>query len=159
MALQDFVVASRVLRKSPGIHSDCCVDHRFRSRRNTAIFSVINAVLLQPLPYTDSDRLVIGGMDLRVRNVHDLPFSNADFIDLRDGTKAFFQDFAGVFTGRNVVPREDGTSEQIRWAVATTNFFRVTGARILLGRDFSQQDGIPGPPGRPHLLGLHHRPV
>ncbi len=95
-------------------------------------------------------------MDLRVRNVHDLPFSSADFIDLRNGTKGFFQDFAGVFTGPALVPRGDGTSEQIHWAVATTNFFRVTGARVVLGRDFTEQDGIPEHPGA-QTSRLHHR--
>jgi predicted permease len=116
---------------------------------STAIFSVVNAVLLRPLPYMDPDRLVIGSMDLRVRNVHDLAFSSAGFIDLRNGTKAIFQDLAGVFTGPALVPRDDGTSEQIHWAVATTNFFRVTGARVVLGRDFTEEDGIPESPTPP----------
>ena len=96
-------------------------------------------------PYKDSARLVIAGMDLRKRNVHDLPFSNADFIDLREGTKDFFSDMAGVFTGRMVVPREDGTPEQIRYAVATTNFFDVMGGKIVLGRNFTALDGTPQP--------------
>ena len=71
---------------------------------STTIFSVTNAVLLRPLPYSDPGKLVIAGMDLRKRDVHDLPFSNADYIDLRDGTKAYFSDMAGVFTGRTRRP-------------------------------------------------------
>jgi predicted permease len=115
----------------------------------TAIFSVTNAVLLQPLPYKTPDRLVIAGMDLRQRHVRDLQFSNADFIDLRDGTRNAFEDFAGVLTGRQVLPREDGTPEQIRVAVVTTNFFRLTGARIVRGRDFQDDDGVPQPESQP----------
>ncbi len=149
MAMKDFAVASRILRKSPAFTITAVLTIALGVGASTAIFSVTNAVLLQPLPYRDSARLVIGGMELRKRNVPDLPFSNADFIDLREGTKALFSDFAGVFTFRNVVPREDGTPEQISTAVVTTNFFRTTGGRILFGRDFTPEDGIPQPPAPP----------
>ena len=108
-----------------------------------------NAVLLRPLPYKDPGRLVVAGMELRQRNVRDLPFSNADYIDLREGTKNFFEDMAGVFTAPLLVARDDGTSEQVHLAVVTTNFFQVTGAYIAVGRDFNQQDGIPQPPPPP----------
>jgi predicted permease len=145
----DVEFSFRQLRKNPGFAIAAILTLALGIGASTAVFSVVNAVLLRPLPYTDADRLVIGSMDLRVRNVHDLPFSSADFIDLRNGTKAFFQDFAGVFTGPALVPRGDGTSEQIHWAVATTNFFRVTGARVVLGRDFTEEDGIPQSPAPP----------
>jgi len=97
---------------------------------STAIFSIANAVLLRPLPYKDPDRLVIACSDLRNRNVRDFPFSNANFIDLREGTKNVFQDLAGVFTDRNVLQREDVTPEQILLAVVTTNFFRFVVVNI-----------------------------
>jgi putative ABC transport system permease protein len=112
---------------------------------STAIFSVTNAVLLRPLPYKDPGRLAIACADLRKRNVRDFPLSNADYIDLREGTKSAFQDMAGVFTFPNVLPREDGTPEQVQFAVVTTNFFRLMGAGILKGRDFADDDGIPQP--------------
>jgi predicted permease len=115
----------------------------------TAIFSVTNGVLLQPLPYKDPNRVVVSGMDLRHRHVRDLPFSNADFIDLRDGTKTVFEDLGGVFTFRNVTPLEDGTPEQTRVAIVTTNFFRLLGGRIVLGRDFYDEDGLPQPVAPP----------
>src|SRR4029077_5863346 len=83
--------------------------------------------------------------DMRNRNVRDFPFSNENFIDMRDATKDTFQDFAGVFTFRNVLLKEDGTPEQIRSAVVTTNFFRLLGAKIALGRDFTDADGLPQP--------------
>src|SRR5208282_12452 len=149
MAWQDFVIASRILQKSPVFTLTAVLTIALGVGASTAIFSVTNAVLLQPLPYKDADRLVIAGMDLRQRGVQDLPFSNADFIDLRDGTATLFEDIAGVFTGRDVVSREDGTPEQISWAVVTTDFFRATGGRVILGRDFTQEDGIPRPPAPP----------
>ncbi|HUA14495.1 MAG TPA: ABC transporter permease [Verrucomicrobiae bacterium] len=147
--LQNLKIAVRVLLRSPLFTLTAVVTIALGLGASTAIFSVTDAVLLQPLPYKDPDRLVIAGMELRQRHVRDLPFSNADYIDLRDGTKDSFQDMGGVFTDRIVIDREDGTPEQIRLAVATTNFFRLMGAEIQFGRDFSDEDGIPRPTPAP----------
>src|ERR1700685_3217017 len=112
----EFVYAARTLRKSPIFLTTAAVTIALGVGASTAIFSVTNAVLLQPLPYRDAGRLVVAGMDRSQRNARGLPCSNADYIDLRDGTKTVFSDMAGVFTGRNVVPQEDGRPEQIRYA-------------------------------------------
>src|SRR5438034_562371 len=149
MPLQDLAFAGRTLRKSPIFALTAALTIALGVGASTAIFSVTNAVLLRPLPYKDPDRLVIACSDLRNRNVRDFPFSNANFIDLREGTKNVFQDLAGVFTDRNVLQREDGTPEQIRLAVVTTNYFRLVGAKMALGRDFTDADGIPQPPPPP----------
>jgi putative ABC transport system permease protein len=145
MTWKNIAIAARILLKRPGYTLIAVLTIALGVGASTTIFSVTNAVLLKPLPYLDPDKLVIGGMDLRKRDVHDLPFSNADYIDLRDGTKAYFSDMAGIFTGRTIVPREDGTPEEVNIAVATTNFFDVMGAKIVYGRDFNAQDGIPQP--------------
>src|SRR5216684_5035124 len=145
MPLKDFAYAARILRKSPVFTLTAALTIALGVGASTAIFSVTNAVLMRPLPYKDPDRLVIACSDLRNRNVRDFPFSNANFIDLREGTKNVFQDLAGVFTDRNVQQREDGTPEQVRSAVVTTNFFRLVGAKIALGRDFTEADGTPQP--------------
>jgi putative ABC transport system permease protein len=149
VAIKNLAIASRILWKLPAFTITAVLTIALGVGASTAIFSVTNAVLLRPLPYKDPSRLVIGGMDLRKRNVHDLPFSNADYIDLREGTKALFTDMAGVFTGRAVLPREDGSPEQLRFSVVTTNFFQLTGGRIMYGRDFTAQDGLPQPPAPP----------
>ena len=112
---------------------------------STTIFSVTNSVLLKPLPFKNPNRLVVACSDLN-RHVHDFPFSNENFIDLRDGTKNVFEDMAGVFTFKQILPLNDGTPEQVRTAVVTTNFFNVMGAKIAFGRDFAQEDGLPQPP-------------
>ncbi len=146
MRLKDVAIAARILLKRPAYTLIAAITIALGVGTSTAIFSVTNAVLIQPLPYKDPGALVVAGMDLRKRNVHDLPFSNADFIDLREGTKSYFSDMAGVFTGRLVVPQEDGTPEQINIAVVTTNFFDVMGGKVALGRNFNSQDGLPQPP-------------
>src|SRR5580692_12142195 len=97
--LKTVLLAGRILRKNPVFTAIAVLTIALGVGASTAIFSVTNAVLLQPLPYRDAGRLVVAGMDLRQRNVRGLPFSNADYIDLRDGTKTVFSDMAGVFTG------------------------------------------------------------
>src|SRR6516165_6709794 len=145
MSLRTLVIAVRVLARNPLFTAVAVLTIALGVGTSTAIFSVANAVLLQPLPYRDPGKLVIAGMELRQRNVKNLPFSNADFIDLREGTKSVFSDMAGVFTSRLIAPSADGTPEQLRFAVVTTNFFSLTGARILYGRDFNAADGVPQP--------------
>src|SRR5579864_2030606 len=153
MVLQNLKIAIRVLLKNPLFTLTAVVTMALGLAATTAIFSVTNGVLLQPLPYEDPDRVVIAGMDLRQRHVRDLPFSNADFIDLRDGTKTVFEDLGGVFTFPNVTPLEDGTPEQTHVAIVTTNFFRLLGGRIALGRDFYDEDGLPQPAPPPPQAG------
>jgi putative ABC transport system permease protein len=145
MALRELAFAARTLRKSPIFALTAVLTIALGVGASTAIFSVTNAVLLRPLPYKDAEKLVIVASDMLKRNVRDFPLSNESFIDLRDGTKGAFEDMGGVFTFRNVLLKDDGTPEQVRSAVVTTNFFRLLGARIALGRDFSEGDGLPQP--------------
>ncbi len=149
MLLQNLKIAIRVLSKNPLFTLTAVATMALGLGATTTIFSVTNGVLLRPLPYKDPDRVVEIGMDLRQRHVRDLPFSNADFIDLRDGTKSVFDDLAGVFTFRFVSHLEDGTPEQTRAGFVTTNFFQLLGGQIVLGRDFYPEDGIPQPPAPP----------
>lgn len=149
MSLQDLRFAGRTLRKSPIFALTAVLTIALGVGASTAIFSVTDAVLLRPLPYKDPDRLIIACSDFHVRNVRDFPFSNEDFIDMRDATKREFQELGGVFTGRFTLPMEDGTPEQVRFGVVTTNFFHMVGAGIVLGRDFTDADGLPQPPPPP----------
>ena len=145
MSLRSLVVAVRVLSRNPLFTAVAVLTISLGVGTSTAIFSVADAVLLKQLPYRDPGKLIIAGMELRQRNVKNLPFSNADFIDLREGTKSAFSDMAGVFTGRLISSSCRRHAEQIRWARVTTNFFSLTGARIMDGRDFNADDGIPSP--------------
>src|SRR5215470_5998773 len=118
VALHNWRVALRVLWRSPLFTLTAVVTITLGIGASTAIFSVTHAVLLQSLPYKDADRLVFAGMELRQRHVRDLPFSNADYIDMRDGTKDAFEDYAGATTFRQVVVHDDGTPEEAKFATA-----------------------------------------
>src|ERR1700736_4595097 len=135
MALKDFMYAGRMLRNSPVFAITAVATIALGIGASTAIFSVTNAVLLRPLPYRNPERLVIACTDMRKRDVRDFPVSNADYFDMRNGARTNFEDFAAVRTNRGVLPRDDGTPEQVRQAVVTTNFFRLMGASVAVGRD------------------------
>ena len=146
MLFRDFIFAGRTLRKSPIFALTAVITIAMGVGASTAIFSVTNAVLLRPLPYKNPDQLVIIPSDMRNRGVKDFPFSNANFIDLREATKTELQGIAGVFTFPLTLTGEDGMPEQVHAGVVTTNYFRLVGAGIALGRDFSDDDGQPQPP-------------
>ncbi len=148
---KDLTYAVRTLRRAPLFALAAAVTIALGIGATTAIFSVTNAVLLRPLPYKDADRLVLVWRHFKERGFNDFIFSNADFFDLRDGTNEVFDDMAGVSTFRAFVPRGDGGTEQISKALVTTNFFRMMGAKILLGRDFTEEDGQPQP-AEPEVL-------
>ena len=101
MRFQEFAYTLRTLWKSPVFSATVIVTIALAIGANTAIFSVMHAVLAQPLPYKDPDRLVLGYGDLRRRNVRDLPLSNADYFDLRNGTKNAFEDFEQYSPAKN----------------------------------------------------------
>src|ERR1051326_867707 len=141
MLFREIIFAARVLRKSPVFTATALVTIALGIGASTAIFSVANAVLLRPLPYKNPDKLVFAISDLRKRNVKDFPLSNCDFIDLQKGAASAFDEIAAVSTFRATLPREDGTAEQIRTAIVSTNFFRTMGTPVALGRDFTDSDG------------------
>jgi len=146
MPFRDLAFAGRTLRKSPVFALTAALTIALGVGASTAIFSVTNAVLLRPLPYQKPDQLVIIPSDMRNRGVKDFPFSNANFIDLREATKGQFQGLAGVFTFPITLTGEDGVPEKAHLGVVTTNYFQLVGARIVLGRDFIDDDGLPQPP-------------
>src|SRR6266513_2504473 len=146
MSLHDLAFAGRTLRKSPVFALTAALTIALGVGASTAIFSVTNAVLLRPLPYKDADQLVIIPTDMRNRGVKDFPFSNANFIDLREATKNEFQGLAGVFTFPFTLTGEDGMPERVHMGFVTTNYFQLVGARIAFGRDFSDDDAQPQPP-------------
>ena len=144
---KDLAYAMRGLRKNPGFSIVATVTIALGVGACTAIFSVVNAVLLRPLPYADAPRLVFVWGELRTRNVKDWPFAPPDYRDLQMQGTAVFEDLAGVIpAGRTPFSEQNGEPEQIQVGASTPNVFRVLGAHILVGRDFTDDDATPQAP-------------
>lgn len=143
--IHDFAYSARSLRKSPLFAAAAAITLALGIGAGTAIFSVTDAVLLKPLPYRDPDRLVLVFWENQAQNRRSFLHSNADFFDLRDGASPVFEDIGGVASFRAFVSREDGSTEQLGKALVTANFFRLMGARIAVGRDFTDADAVPQP--------------
>ncbi|HEX6049995.1 MAG TPA: ABC transporter permease [Gemmatimonadaceae bacterium] len=143
--MKEFRYAWRTLRGSPAFTLTAIITLALGIGASTAIFSVVNAVLLRPLPYADPDRLAIIWSDMLKREVYDFPIAPGDMPDLRRQATVF-QDIGGVVTGRQAIADDGGDPEQVTTAAATHNFFSLLGARILVGRNFTEDDAVPAPP-------------
>jgi putative ABC transport system permease protein len=111
---------------------------------STAIFSVVNAVLLKPLPYAQADRLVIVTSDMRNRHVTDFPIAPGDVRDMREQIKSL-GGIAGVNTFRLPLTGDESDPEQVRGGNVTTNLFSLLGVKMAAGRDFNDDDAKPPP--------------
>ena len=138
--LRDFRYALRQFRRKPGFALTVIGTIALGIGATVGVFSVVDSVLLRPLPYRNPDRLAVAYGDMRRRDTSDLPLSSPDFIDLENGAKRMFEGFAGVWTSKMLLERRDGGIEQVRSAAITTNFFQLLGGRIVLGRDFRDSD-------------------
>src|SRR2546428_9041121 len=144
---KDLAYAVRGLRKNLGFAIVATITIALGVGACTAIFSVVNAVLLRPLPYADARRLVIVWGELRTRDVKDWPFAPPDYRDVKMQSTAVFEDLAGFIpAGRTPFSEQNGEPEQIQACAATPNVFKVLGARILVGRDFTDDDATPQSP-------------
>ena len=140
--IRDLSQAARALLKSPSFTLVAVATIALGIGASTAIFSVVNAVLLRPLPYPDADRLTLIWGDMLARDVFDFPFPPADFHDLREqGT--LFEEVGAVSTFRQTLSGDDGEPEQIRVAGVTTNLLPMLGAELQLGRGFTADDAAP----------------
>ena len=141
---QDFAYALRALVQRPTFAITAILTLALGIGASTAIFSVVNAVLLRPLPYAQADRLVLVWAELRARQLKDFPFPAGDFQDLKAQASAF-EDLAAVSPGRAPLGGDGGQPEQVSFMGATPNLFKLLGARVALGRDFNAEDATPQP--------------
>jgi putative ABC transport system permease protein len=95
--IRDIRHGFRSLLRSPGFTIAAVLTMGLGIGANTAIFSVVRAVLLRPLPYENPDGLVLAWVELRQRDVTNFPFSPPDFLDLREMATTL-DDVAGVVT-------------------------------------------------------------
>ena len=140
--LQDLRYAARSLRKSPGFTAVAVLTIGLGIGANTAIFSVLQAVLLRPLPYTESDKLVYVRGELRNRDVFNWPISQRILLDMRERS-TLVESLAGIITGSNTLIGGEGDPVQVGFAAITPNLFSVLGVRPEIGRDFTAEDAAP----------------
>jgi putative ABC transport system permease protein len=141
--LQDFRYAARRLLRSPGFTAVVLVTLTLGIGATTAIFSIVNAMLLQPLPYPRSDRLVMVWQDWRARGGPATEWFNMpDLLDWREqnGTLEEITAFGGW--GPNLTG--SGEPERLAAQQVTAGYFRVLGVDALLGRTFIPADEQPG---------------
>lgn len=152
--VKDVKYAARTLLKNPGFALIATLTIALGIGANTAIFSVVRAVLLQPLPYEDPQELVLLWGEMQNRDVTHFPMSPPDFASFRDEADGL-DDLAAVFTFPTSLTG-DGDPVQVTAAGVTTNFFSLLGLEPVLGRAFVEEDGTPQPqgvnPGQPGAL-------
>ena len=140
--LQDVRYALRLLLKNPGFTAVAAITLALGIGANTAIFSVVNSVLLRPLPYYEPDRLVRVTGEFKALGLKDVGISPGEIFDYRDRSGAF-QDIAGLWpVDANLT--ETDQPERVEALVTEANYFTMLGAHARIGRVFDQHDYSPG---------------
>lgn len=135
---QDLCYGARMLRKKPGFTLVAVLTLSLGIGANTAMFSVINTVLLRPLPYQDSHRLVFLWSEALKRSVREATSSYANISDWKNQNQSF-EDLA-VFDPASVTLAAMDDPEQIQSVRASANLFSLLGVEPVLGRTFSPEE-------------------
>ncbi|HEX8501475.1 MAG TPA: ABC transporter permease [Pyrinomonadaceae bacterium] len=139
---QDVRYGLRVLAKAPGFTAVAVLAIALGVAANSAIFSVINAVLLEPLPYREPGRLVSLWEMNRARDARQNVLSPANLIDWKEQTDVF-EDVAAFTDGRANLTG-DGEPEEVIVQQVTPNLFPLLGVEPIKGRGFAPDDAKPG---------------
>jgi putative ABC transport system permease protein len=142
--LQDLRHATRMLLRTPLFTTVVIFTLAVGIGANTAMFSVVNAVLLQRLPFADADRIVdINEIETRDRDRARCAIAPANFVDWRAQAASF--DAMSVYAVRNLnVATTGGEPERVPGAITSSTFFTVLGVQPILGRTFVPSDAEPG---------------
>jgi putative ABC transport system permease protein len=143
--MNDLRFALRQLRKSPGFTLVAVLTLALGIGANTAIFSIVNAVLLRPLPYPSADRIMV--LNESSGPGQDYSVALPDYFDWRNENMVFEHLAATHKESRNLsgIPGRD--PERVSCASVTRNFFNIIGLPPELGRTFSQdEDKVGAPP-------------
>ncbi|MGA8145093.1 MAG: ABC transporter permease [Candidatus Acidiferrales bacterium] len=155
---QDVMYGVRMLRKSPGFTAVAVLTLALGIGANTAIFSVVNGVLLRGMPYHDPDRLAIMWNDYGSEGQSLPAVSPPDFKDYRE--RVHLMDFAaGSGTPGGTLMLDDpggggNRPQQFEMASITPNFFTLLGVEPALGRNFTTEEGALN---GPHVVILSNR--
>jgi predicted permease len=134
----DLRFALRTLARNPGFAGVALVTIGLGVGANTAVFSVIHAALVRPLPYPESDRVVAIHETVRQSPGERRALSYPTFLDWQRGIPSVDQMAAHAVYGAWV--ESDGSAQQLEGARVSWNYFRVLGVRPAVGRDFAPED-------------------
>jgi putative ABC transport system permease protein len=148
MLAQDLVYTFRVLRRSPGFTATATLTLALGVGANSAIFSVVDAVLLRPLPVRDPDRLAVILEQRSTGLNHNLSYP--DYVDYRDHNPVFSDVIAYSPIDLAVAAGDD--SQRISAEVVTAHYFSALGVRPVLGRTFLPEEAEPPHHGRVVVL-------
>ena len=142
--LQDLRYGIRTLSKNPGFTIVAVLVMALGIGANTAVFSVVNAVLLKALPYNDPDRIVTLA-SLWTKDGHHGSVSSADFHDWHDQSTAF--ETMAYYKGWERSVSAGPAAEYVYATHVTPEFFRVFRVQPLVGREFVAEEAKPGGTG------------
>jgi predicted permease len=148
---QDLRYAARTAAKQRGFSLLAVAIMAFGIGANTAVFSVVNGVLLKPLPYPNADRIVALHTSFLATGGTQALVSIANFRDWRDRSSSF-EAMSSYRPGENSVTTS-ATAEYGRIASVDAQFFRVLGVGPIIGRTFTPDET--GPEAPPHVLISH----
>src|SRR5215831_5663575 len=140
--LNDCRYAARRLRQSPGFAAAAILTLALGIGANVAVFTVVQAILLNPLPYPHPEQLVRVFDDLRGSNSRDVGISAPELWDLRDRSDVF-EDISAIYpSDGNLTGGEK--PQRIELLATSTNYFIMLAARPELGRIYTRNDEQPG---------------
>ncbi|MGH8720848.1 MAG: ABC transporter permease [Burkholderiales bacterium] len=139
--LQDARFGARMLRRAPLVTAVALLTLTLAIGANSAIFSVVNGVLLRPLPYPDPDRIVILGQHTDRGDALDST-TPGNFYDWRAGATAFESMAAFAYTQR--IFTWQGNAEPVLGVLSAGSVFEVLGRNPVVGRGFTAAEDVPG---------------
>ena len=138
---QDLRFGVRQLLRKPGFALIAVLSLALGIGANTAIFSLVDAVLLRPLPFSDPDRLVMVWEDAaKVGFPRNTP-APANYVDWKTKNKVF-EDMAAITYGSYALT-DEGEPEKVESQNVTANFFPLLGVKPILGRTFTEEEDKP----------------
>jgi putative ABC transport system permease protein len=143
--LNDLKIALRGLLKSPGFSAIAIATLALAIGANSAVVSLINALLVRPLPYHDSSRLVLLWDQFKALGLERIPVSTPEFIDLERDFRSCPQIAAFAYRSFNL--GGEGTPEKISGAVVSPALFPLLGVSPIAGRTFAREEQGEGQDG------------
>ena len=140
--LQDLRYAVRVLFKSKGFTTIALLTLALGIGVNSAIFSVVNAIVLRPLPYPESDQLMVIWGNLHKTGLEEIEISALELRDFQQQSQAFDQIGAYSIEGMNLTGLDQ--PERLRGAAISANMFAALRVQPQLGRNFLDDEEQPG---------------